>query len=748
MEKALAAIHQANHQGASVVFEYGSSQQRVGLFVQIPDELEQFVCEPITANYPQCSVTTAEPESSRDSVHQETWFAELTLVPELFPILRHGQFEDQLNRNFADPINGILRAIKPDEVTRCRVEIAVRPARHRRRHAAMKAVHRLDRPFFHHHHRMAAFYARHITRRITWPLAWIVGLLAVRADGHSNGNTLVTSTSRTHEREADLQAASDKLGGHLFEVHIRLSVTVPAGEHRRARDRLHAMAGAFGAFTRSRLAVFRLGSLHQGSLKPFRGRGFLLSHEELATLWHPPTATVLAEQMQTTEFTELEAPGKFYSGREKGAVVAGQIRFRDDRRIIGISQEDRRRHLYIVGKTGMGKTTLLLNQLHADLQTVHGVCLIDPHGDLATSILRLMPKHRTNDVILFDAGDREFAVSFNPLACRDPALIDQVTSGVVSAFKKLHDSWGPRLEDTLRNAVFAIVEQGGTMLELMRLLAERNFRNVIVPKIRDDVVRSFWLHEFASWDDRYRTEAVAAIQNKVRPFLTNRTMRAIVSQADRSLNLREIMDQGKVLIVNLSKGRVGEDNAALLGAFLVTAIQQAAMTRSDVPEADRRDFHLYIDEFQNFTTSSFAAILSEARKYRLNLTIAHQYLKQLDDETADAVFGNVGSMIAFQVGADDAEILAEQLSKHPGQLTSQSLCNLPKYTAYARLLIDGSPSNPFSMQTETPPKITEDRFAIVSARSRREHARPAEELRKDRTQMLATAWQPKLTVVD
>jgi hypothetical protein len=344
--------------------------------------------------------------------------------------------------------------------------------------------------------------------------------------------------------------------------------------------------------------------------------------------------------------------------------------------------------------------------------------------DRTTSVTRLIPPQRTNDVILFDAGDREFAVSFNPLACRGPARIDQVTSGIVSAFKKLHDSWGPRLEDTLRNAVFATVEQGGTMLELMRRLAERNFREVVVPKIRDDVVRSFWMHEFASWDDRYRTEAVAAIQNKIRPFLVNRTMRAIVSQPGRSLNLREIMDHGKVLIVNLSKGRVGEDNATLLGAFLVTAIQQAAMTRADIPEPNRRDFHLYIDEFQNFTTSSFASILSEARKYRLNLTIAHQYLKQLDDETASAVFGNVGSLITFQVGTDDAEALAEQLSKHPGQLQSQDLTNLPKYTAYARLLIDGMPSNPFSLQTLSPPPITEDRFQIVCDRSRREHARP------------------------
>lgn len=721
MEKALAAIHQANHERRPVTLLYGVHEGRVGLLLRSLQSLDELVTNPITAHYPNCSMTMIEDAEDRNA-HVVTWTAELELVPELFPILRHAQFEDMLNHNFADPVSGILRTIKPSEHLACRIEIIVSPATSARSHQAAKCVKRLDREFFRHHHRLARYYARHITRPHSWFFAWLLGLIA-RRSAEPSRTTLETSSSRLHDREDDLQAASEKVGGHLFESQIRLIVTAAPEHQQEALDRIRQMSGAFGAFTKSRLATFRLGPIRCSQQRSSHGRSFLLSHEELATLWHPPTATTLAEQMQASEFAELEAPAKFYSGRENGAVIVGQMRFRDDRRIIGISQEDRRRHLCIVGKTGMGKTTLLQNQIHADIEAGRGVCLVDPHGDLAISILRLMPKHRTNDVILFDAGDREFAVSFNPLACRDPALIDQVTSGVVSAFKKLHDSWGPRLEDTLRNAVFAIVEQGGTMLELMRLLAERNFRDFIVPKIRDDVVRSFWMHEFASWDDRYRTEAVAAIQNKIRPFLTNRTMRAIISQPDRSLNLREIMDQGKVLIVNLSKGRVGEDNATLLGAFLVTAIQQAAMTRADIPEADRRDFYLYIDEFQNFTTSSFASILSEARKYRLSLTIAHQYLKQLDETTSDAVFGNVGSMIAFQVGADDADILATQLSKHPGQLTPQDLTNLPKYTAYARLLIDGLPSNPFSLQTLSPPTNTEDRLAIVSERSRREHAR-------------------------
>jgi len=729
MEKALAAFHQAATQRDVVGLEYASDRAQVGLRIRCQARLVEAVLGPLTANYPECVLVEVDGDEGHSEY--ETWAVELRLMPELFPILRHGQFEDALNRNFADPISAILRAIRPEHSLTGRVEIQIAPASAARRQRAVQQLQDLTRPFFASHPTLAAYFLKWSGRGWRGLLARAIGWLAARSGEVSSQAALSTSTSRTHEREADLQAASDKLGGHLFETRIRLSISADQTQEQSARERLQALVGAFGAFTKSRLAVFEATPVRRGTLKPLRGRGFLMSHEELATLWHPPTSTVLAEAMQTTDFTELEAPrGNIYSGEEEGGVTLGRTRFRSDERLIGLSQEDRRRHLYIVGKTGMGKTTLLENLIVADLAAGRGVCLVDPHGDLATSISNKTPKHRTNDVIVFDAADREFAISFNPLACRDPALIDQVTSGIVSAMKKLYDSWGPRLEDTLRNAVFVTVEQGGTMLSLLRLLAEPAYRAQVVPKIEDDVVRSFWLHEFASWDDRYRTEAVAAIQNKIRPFLTSRTMRAIVSQPSHSIDLRQIMDSGKALIVNLSKGRVGEDNATLLGALLVTSLQQAALTRADIPEADRRDFFLYVDEFQNFATSSFATILSEARKYRLSLTIAHQYLSQLDDNTASAVFGNVGSIVSFQVGSDDAEQLAQQLSKHDGQLKQSDLTNLPKYTAYARLLIDGLPSKPFSMATLPP--ITNDldpqRGDIVRQVSRRAYATPVRNL--------------------
>ncbi len=715
MEKSLAAMHQARLRN-SVTLIYGSTHEQVGLFVRCHAVDRDAVLEPIVANYPQATVTLVE--EGRDAVDGtaspcEVWHSDVQLVPELFPILRHAQFEDALNHNFADPVSGLFRAILPEPEVDCRIEITIRPATRRRCHEARASIQLLDREFFRKHHRLAGWFARRNTRPYRWHVARMIGLLA-RCTPQPNHTMLETSTSRLHEREDDLQAASDKLGGHLFETTIRLSVDVSWGRGALACDRIRRMAGALGAFTKSRLATFK-------STPPVcdaaqkRLPSFLMSHEELATLWHPPTEAAQAERMQASEFTELEAPAFFHSEKEEGAVVLGRVLFRDDQRQVVLAVEDRRRHLYVVGKTGMGKTTLIQNMIVADMLAGRGICLVDPHGDLAESITALVPKHRTNDVILFDAGSREHVLSFNPLACADDSRIDQVTSGVVSAMKKLYQSWGPRLEDTLRNAVFATVERGGNLLSVMQLLGEKAYREQIVPLIRDPIVRSFWMHEFASWSDNYRTEAVAAIQNKLRPFLTSTNIRAIVSQPGRSLDLRDVMDRGQVLIVNLSKGRLGEDNSTLLGALLVTSIQQAAMTRADVPEIERRDFSLYVDEFQNFTTGSFASVLSEARKYRLSLIVAHQYLTQLDESTANAVFGNVGSIAAFQVGSDDAVRLAEQLGKHPGQITPENLTGLPKYTACVRLLVDGIPSKPFSMQTLPPPTnaIDPERAEII-----------------------------------
>ena len=353
--------------------------------------------------------------------------------------------------------------------------------------------------------------------------------------------------------------------------------------------------------------------------------------------------------------------------------------------------------------------------------------MIDPHGDLADAVACSIPRCRTNDAVLFDPADDEFSVGFNPLYCPDPKRRDLVADDVLAAFEKTYDlSHTPRLKDTLRNALYVLVEKGKTLLSLLIMLSDESYRQRLTAEIDDDVVRLFWHREFASWNDRYRTEALSAIQNKLRPFLMNHKIRSIVGQQGSALTLREVMDEGQVLIVPLSKGRLGEVNVRLLGSLLVTGIQQAAMMRADTRERERRDFFVYIDELHNFTTPSFARMLAEIRKYRVGLIGSHQFLAQLDEETAAALAGNVGSRIVFQTGAEDAEELARLLSKYPGQVTPQDLTNLPKYTVVAQLLIDGMPSNPFTLRTLPPEEPAKDRMEAVRRASARRYAKRAE----------------------
>ncbi|MEI6288652.1 MAG: type IV secretion system DNA-binding domain-containing protein, partial [bacterium] len=381
--------------------------------------------------------------------------------------------------------------------------------------------------------------------------------------------------------------------------------------------------------------------------------------------------------------------------------LIGETNFRDQKKRFGIKRDDRRRHMYVIGKTGMGKTTFLENMIISDLLKGEGCCYIDPHGDTAEKLLSYIPANRINDVIYFNPADSEFPIAFNILEAVNEKEKHLIASGIVGVFKKqFAESWGPRLEYILRNAVLALLDYpGSTLLGIMRILVDKEYREKVVEKIKDPVVKSFWVNEYTKWNDRTLQEVISPIQNKVGQFLSNFLIRNIVGQVKSTIDMRDILDNQKILILNLSKGRIGEDTMQLLGSMIVTKLYLAAMSRVDIPETERKDFFLYVDEFQNFATDSFADILSEARKYRLDLVMAHQYIEQLPETVSAAIFGNVGTLVSFRVGAADAELLVREFTP---VFTEEDLVNLPAFNVYLRLMIDGIASDPFSANSLPP----------------------------------------------
>jgi type IV secretory pathway TraG/TraD family ATPase VirD4 len=387
-----------------------------------------------------------------------------------------------------------------------------------------------------------------------------------------------------------------------------------------------------------------------------------------------------------------------------------------------LSHADRRRHLYLIGKTGTGKSTLLFNMMLADLARGHGFALLDPHGDLATILADATPAWRTNDMIYLDPSDLAHPIGFNPLNNIEPDRRPLVAAHIVAAFQHIWgSSWGPRLEYVLMNALRLLLDgPGSSLLGLPRLLADEAYRRRLLAHSRDPVIRAFWEHEFVLWNERYASEAIAPVQNKVGTLLAPPVLRNMLGQVRSSIDIRRIMDRGQVLIVNLAKGKLGEAPTHLLGAFLATAFAQAAEARADSAESTRRDFTLYADEFQHFATDSFAAILSEARKYRLALVLAHQFLGQLPDLLRQAVIGNAGSMAVFRVGAEDAPLLAREL----GIENTSALTDTANFSAWVKLMNGGIPAEPRPIDTFPPDPSESGRFQAVRSRTRARYARP------------------------
>lgn len=438
-------------------------------------------------------------------------------------------------------------------------------------------------------------------------------------------------------------------------------------------------------------------------------KGQIFNTDELSAIWHFPN--------QITKLPNIAWGKKLYSDPPENLPVSdnasseekteitffAKTEFRNKDAIFGIKQgEDRRRHTYIIGKSGTGKTTLIANMAIDDIRKGRGVAVIDPHGDLCNTILDYVPSNRLNDVCYFNPADSEYVYPLNVLEAKNDSQKELIASGVLSIFKKLYGniSWGPRLEHILRNAVLTLVNTPGSdMTHIVEILTNKNFRHKIVSQLTNQTLKNFWVNEFDRMDPKFQNEAVSPILNKVGQFIASTNIRNTVAHAKSKINIQEIMDNKKILIADLSTGRLGEDNSALLGAMIITQIQLSAMNRVFQSIDQRSDFYLYVDEFQNFATDAFIKILSEARKFRLNLIVANQYMAQLDRTIQDAILGNVGSLISFVVGNQDAYILAKEFGT---QFPPEDLVKIGKYQVICKLSIDSETTQPFYATTLPP----------------------------------------------
>ena len=503
---------------------------------------------------------------------------------------------------------------------------------------------------------------------------------------------------------------------------------------------LHDLAGTFGSFALgdgNQLVLKKplmgkakfLTRIKKRETPLFERRQQIFNSQELATLWHPP-GILLAGIKNISWGKTLKGeppenlPTAFNLTDEEKQIVNffGQTEFKNNDTIFGIKDVDRRKHVYIMGKTGAGKSTLIANMAIDDIRKGRGIGVIDPHGDLTEQILDYIPKRRLNDVVYLEPFDTERPFSLNVLEIKNKQHKDLIASGIVGIFAKIYaDSWGPRLEYILRNTIFSLLEiEGTTLIDALRILSEKEYRNRVVPQIKDPVIRNFWEQEFDKMTDKLRVEAISPIQNKIGQFVSSKMIRNIIGSPKSTIDLEDIMNNKKILLLNLSQGKLGEDNASLLGAMIITQIQLAAMNRAFMREEDRQDFFLYVDEFQNFATSSFIKILSEARKYRLAITLANQYIDQLDVTIQKAIFGNAGTLVSFVTGAGDAALLQQE---YAGIYTQNDLVSLGKHEIVLKLCIDGMSSSPFPAKTLPPPSLKNDNRETIVRLSKERYGR-------------------------
>ncbi|MDP3955141.1 MAG: type IV secretion system DNA-binding domain-containing protein [bacterium] len=562
--------------------------------------------------------------------------------------------------------------------------------------------------------------------------------------------------SKTKKQESDpskagfsvdaktLDAIENKCSKPGFETEVRLVVCSSSLESAKAhlsnlKSAFEQFSGDANGFKSKKIwfpGTFMTDFIYRYQPMFRFGGTSVLNSEELATIFHLPNKTIETPHIFWLNAKRAPAPAQIPTS----GLYLGKSTYRGMEKPVYISDNDRRRHLYIVGKTGTGKTELLRDLILQDIRAGRGVCLIDPH-DLAEDLLKYIPPERAEDVIYVDPSDFERPIGLNLLEAYTEQQKHMVATGIINLMYKLYDPYktgivGPRFEHAIRNAMLTVMcEPGSTFVELMRCLQDSSFVQELLPKVDDAMVRRYWTDQIAQTSDFHKSEVLDYVVSKFGRFVTNKMMRNIIGQAKSSFDFRTCMDEGKILIINLAKGKIGEENSSFLGLILVPKILMAAMSRQDTPEENRRDFYLYVDEFQNFATPDFAQILSEARKYKLNLTVANQFIGQVEEEIKNAVFGNVGTIVSFNIGVTDANFLAHWFAP---VFNESDLINIERYNVYIKTIVNNEPVPPFSMNLirdiEAEKKAANPRVGeIIKEMSRLKYGRDREEVEREIT---------------
>jgi len=686
-------------------FEIAVRGKRIGFYVWVPNYLKGYVEEQIYAQYPTVHITEIEDYAMQrvDEQKQTQLVTELRFTSDnALPIKTFQSFE-------VDPLAAITATLaKFSDEEEAWLQLLIRPASSNWHRASERYI------------------AKMKGQGGGTSTTGMFSVLWAPPESKTEAPKL------TDAQQTRISAAEEKTQKLAFETQVRIVYRGNVSKQQ-AQLQMQSIVASYKQFNSTYLNGFEAKRVLDDPFlvahyraRAFNKTGFMCNIEEVATLYHLPHTTVETPYIMWATSQTAEPPANLpvitAESQDTLSPVAA-TNFRGHNTMFGMPRVDRGRHLYIIGQTGTGKSGLLELLTISDIYSPYGFAVIDPHGDYAQNILKRIPAERAADVVYFNPADTDYPMGFNPLEIYDPKLKTHTSSELIGVIKRIFEnSWGPRLEYILRYCLLALLDYPqATMLDITRMLTEKKFRNDVLKYVEDPVVRNFWTIEFASWNERFMTEAIAPILNKVGAFTANPLVRNIIGQPKSSFNIRQIMDEKKILIVNLSRGLVGEDNAALLGALLVTKVQMAAMSRADVPIEQRSPFYLYVDEFQNFATDSFATILSEARKYGLNLTVANQYIAQMLPDVRDAVFGNVGSIVSFRASADDAGTMMKYFEP---KFTDHDLVHMHNRHFAISMTIEGEKVQAFSAISLNLPPFQDDYSQQIIEYSRAKYAQP------------------------